>query len=409
MKLKISLFASLFSCTLSLAQNYRYEAALPLVDTSMYYRIELAPNVLGAAKSSLADVRIYDKNQQEQPYILEREKAERSELSFVEYAIIDQKTQANGISHLVFHNSTKDTIDNVSIVVQNTDVRKRARLSGSNDGETWFVIKNNYLLHAMKSEGNTSEFKVLNFPSSDYEYFRLEINDNFRLPINILKVGYYNDVHYKGARVRFTAPVSSSKDSLKKSYYTLSFPDSVYLENLTFNFSGVDYFMRDITVFQMKEYLTKYKKLNHYKEKLIATTVNSNSTNSLNLGSLRVKELYVEIDNKDNKPLILNTVEASFLKQYVTAKLLKGEEYSLKYGNNLAYTPAYDLAHFKAEIPQNSLVVKHLEVKSLVIPQESKPSSIFDNVYLVWAVIIVVGIVLFMVSLKMLKELQAKK
>lgn len=409
MKRKNSWLLGVLLSTSVFGQEFTYETPLMQVADTGYYQVVLSPVFLGQAKPNLADVRIYDQGGVEQPYLLRSEQEVSTKSLFREYEITDKAYQQNAISHLIFSNPDKRAIDNVSIEVKNTDVKKRARLSGSDDLENWYVIRDNYLLHAMQSEDETTELKILNFPLSDYAYFKLEINDNWRLPINILKVGYYDTQQVKGATTTFDCPIVAQQDSLKTSYVSIVFAEPVYMEQLQLMASGADFYSRFTKVKTKRIRVDKKNKPYEYFETLGAFELHSNSENKVSFPGAIVSELSIEIDNRDNAPLKVEQVKASFLNRYAVLALNPAASYVIKLGNDQLAKPDYDIARFASQIPATSPKIVHGDIVDIRPKEEPRAPSFWDNKYLVWLVIAVVGFGLAYISFKMIKEMGGKE
>jgi len=410
MKTKLSWLVCLLWASYTHGQEFSYEAQVAPVSTPGYYKITLSPELLGKLDPYRSDLRIYDGDGKELPYLRHSEKALSTTSLFKEYNILEKAYEQDTISYLIFGNPDRRAIDNVSIIVQNTDVQKRARLSGSEDQKNWYVIKDNYLLHAMQSTDATSELKILNFPLNDYAYFKLEINDNWKIPINILKVGYYDTHQIKGISTEFDYPIASQKDSLKTSYVKLDLSESKYFEKLSLEVSGAEYYSRSANIFVRKERLTSKKETEVYFESIGSIELNSNSRNEIQLRGRSVKTLYLEIDNKDNQPLDIEKAKASYLNRYVVAELQPEATYTLKFGEESLTTPDYDISSFAAKILPGASKIVHDDIVNLKPAEDAmdKEPSLFENPYLIWSAIGIVGLLLGLVSMKMIKEIGQK-
>ncbi len=354
---------------------------------------------------NLSNLRIYDETGLEQPYITNRENRVSKTSLFHAYEILESAYRRDTISYLIFGNPKKAQIDNVSFVVQNTDVQKRARLSGSNDQENWFVIKSDYLLHSMKSEAETSELKLLNFPLSDYAFFKLEIDDNWKLPINILKVGYYDTQKKNGLSTAFTCNDWTQNDSARTSYLKLTFPERIYIDELGFEVSGAEFYSRSTEVLTKVERIDRRKK-KHYEYNLVASfDLNSNSPNTLNFEGIAVEELYVRIQNKDNAPLRIDGINAAHLNTYIVMELKPGFTYTMVFGDAKLQRPNYDMEGFKQQLNINPDQLGHGALKLVKSENKKKGSDIFGSGYLLWSILAVVGILLAFVSFKMIREI----
>ncbi|WP_420580871.1 hypothetical protein [Reichenbachiella sp.] len=406
MKSRISCLLGILVSVQVFAQEFGFEAPISTVSDSGYHKIPLSPELLGRAQLDLSDIRIYDEKGEEQAYLIRHENAMSTQSLFNEYEILEKAYKEDAISHLIFNNPDKQPINNVSFLVKNTDVKKRARLSGSDDQENWYVIKENYLLHAMQSQEETSEMKILNFPLSDYAFFKLEIDDNWRLPINILKVGYYDRQLEKGVRTVYDCPIVSQEDTLKTSSIKVIFPEPVYMEQLQFSVSGEDYYLRPTIVKVKKEGIDRKKNEYEYFESLGSFELNSNSENSISFGGAIVQELLIEIDNRDNHPLKVESIKASYLNKYTVSELQPGSSFTLKFGNESISKPDYDLKAFADQIPADIPTTSHGEIVDLRPKKEdSEASGFWSNKYLVWFVIAIVGFGLTYISFKMVKEI----
>ncbi len=397
-------------------KGFRKMAKLDKVNYTGFHKIVLSPEILGQLRRNKTDIRIYDQSNKQIPYLMDHENPFETTRLFKEYEIIEKHYVEDGVSYLIFHNPNRDEVDNINFLVRNTDVRKRARLSGSDDKENWFVIKNDYLLHSMYSRNETSELNILGFPLSNYEYFRLELNDYWRLPIDIQKVGFFDYKQRRGQRHEFEAANVEQKDSNKVTYLKVEFPQERYIEKLQFDIEGADYYLRSGVVQIEDSYFDKKKKVKTYRQNIKSFEFNSNSINEfeLNLQGRRVKTLYFEVQNNDDQPLQIKKVTGSFLKHYLIADLNPQGQYTLKFSDNEAEVPKYDLTYFRTNIPEDIATVKHGPIKNL-IPANSLPvvkeeeKSFLSDPYVLWSVLGGIGIILAVVSFRMVKEIGNKE
>ena len=282
-------------------------------------------------------------------------------------------------------------------------------MSGSNDQKSWYVISNDFVLHSMYNDEGTTFKKRLAFPLSDYAYFRLEIMDNAKNPINILKIGYEESKNSRGLMSRFNFRIDSQMDSADRSYIKLSLPEKMYFEKLHFQLTGADFYSRQASVY-VNESIENSKNEKVIMKKWIRSfTLNSNSDNMFDIGQMRLDKLIVEIDNKDNQPLILTKVSGTYLKKYLILNLKAQTSYKLKFGNTDLRSPSYDIGYFKKQIPNKTQTAQVLNVRRLDREAKEAPEkSLFENVYLIWFVIGIVGLLLGWMSIKMIRELGRK-
>ncbi|PIB34383.1 hypothetical protein BFP72_02560 [Reichenbachiella sp. 5M10] len=410
MKRKISWAICMLCTSVIYAQDFTHSAEVAPVSTSGFHKLLLSPELLGKANSDLTDLRIYDEKGVQQPYLIQQEAARASHRSFHTYDITQRENPEDSTSYLIFQNHTKQAITEVHIIVENTEVKKRARLSGSHDQKKWFAIKNDYLLQSMHSADHTTDSNVLRFPLSNYPYFKLEIDDNLKDPIHILKVGYYATEVKKGRTTSFDFPIVSQLDSANHSYVRLVLPDTTYLENLQLEVKGADYYARDIQVFLKKKNTNNKNQTSHILQQIGSATLSSSGSRAINLGNIQAQELLLKINNQDNQALQISKVTGSFLNQYAIINLSPEHSYQIKFGDRNLHAPNYDLAAFIDQIP-SELALTHLSAIHRIsdnTPTTQKSTSLFENIYFIWSTIGLVGLVLALISIKMIKEMGSK-
>lgn len=387
----------------SIGQGYQYEAEINPVETQGYYKVLLSPELLGKLKSDFSDLRIYDENGKEQPYFLNTEQRSSSDAVFHPYKVIERISEPDSLSYIVFENPQKKQIDNVSIRVSNTDVRKRAKLSGSDDGDKWYVIKDNYLLHSMQNNSETSELKIIGFPLSDYAFFKLEFDDRNQLPIQVLNLGYYDTQKRKGFIQSFDCEYTV-KDSAKTSYVHIQFPERVYLDQLKFRLSGAEFYARNASF--KTSYLRKNRKGNetvHFRQ-FAQQVLNSNSENEVQFDGFSADELFVEIQNRDDQPLHIDDIEAATLNHYLITELKPNQKFVFAFGDDQARPANYDLKGFRSQLNIRPDIATHMDIYAIQDAEE-KVSSDKLPPFVLWTVLGLVGLVLVFFTYRMVAEM----
>lgn len=403
MKTYLSILTGLtLLATLSKAQDFRKEARLQPVEQNGFYNILLTPEITGSLKEDLSDIRLYDADGHEVPYLLRSEQPKAPQQLFRGYTLLQNKTIPGCCTELILQNADKNKINNISLIIRNSDVRKTARLSGSDDNQNWYNIKDNYYLESIYNNNETSEVKILNFPLSNYEYYRLTIDDSLNAPLKIVKAGYY-DVHYEDGKYLSlpTAAVQQKDSSDKNSYIRLAFPSSQVIDKIKFDLAGPQYYLRNVRVGQMQE--DKGKK---YFSSLQSTYFKSNQDNVIFFDRLKAEELYLVIENKDNPPLRVNDAKGFQLTHYLTAGLEKGKKYYLRFDAPEAGMPQYDLEYFRDSIEST---MKMLEPTGLrIIGQKASVArdDFFKSTLWIWGALALIVVLLGYMSVKMLKEMK---
>jgi hypothetical protein len=396
------------------AQSFNWSGDIPEIEKEGFYKLLISPDVTSKLENEFRDIRIYDANDKEIPYIFESEKALSFNDYFVEYPIVERKEETGWpyYTRLVIHNKSRTKISNIQLLIRNSDVTKKLKLSGSDDREKWYVIKDSYRFQAMYSDETTSIIKIIDFPLSNYEYFEILIDDWKNNPINILKAGYYNTSIDEGKYSEVASPQVSQleKEEDKESVVKIVFKGKPQIDKLSVKLEGPEFYFRDAE-FQVRDSsLNRSKKYEYYYSTIATVNLNSNSLNTFYLGGVRTGVLYLRIKNNDNEPLAVKEIVAEQLNSYLIAKLKPKTAYKVNFGDDKLNAPNYDFKYFKDEIPRNIPQVKVLNIssiKSSSVQPESQTGIHLDSAFIWIAIVLVVALLLYMV-VKMLNDMKQK-
>ena len=390
---------TLFSAS---GQGFTWQATLPQIKKEGFYAILLTPEVSGRCKEDFSDIRLFDSKGAEVPYFLRREMLKDEKVSFVSYELLEKNSQKGCCTKLILRNPAKNKINNISLMIKNSDVKKNARLSGSDDQQNWFTIKEDFHLESVYSASGSTEVKMLNFPISDYEFYKLDISDSTSAPLNILKAGYYNTNAEEGKFLQLPAPIIRQVDSTNnQSFIFLTFPNPFPIHRIKVVLSGTKYYFRKASLGLM----TRQKKTTYF-ESIAEVDLKSNSENTFNLNQLYAKELCIIIDNKNNTPLKVDSIQALQLSHFIRCNLNQKEKYIIKFGNAALSYPQYDLEYFRDSIPANIDILQLKDITNIALKMTVEKEDFFKSKAWVWSAILVIAALLAFMSWKMMKEIQ---
>ncbi|MFC5412426.1 hypothetical protein ACFPMF_24085 [Larkinella bovis] len=392
----------------SLAQHFQFRAELPAVPKTGYYRIELPPSVTGRLKADRSDLRLYDEKNREVPYLLTKDQPVQ-QTQFNGYQLVQKTVVPRVGTTLVLRNPAKSPINSLGLILKNTNIRKTARLSGSNDARTWYGIEEDYRLEPVTSSATTSEAKMLDFPLSDYEYYRLDINDSLSAPLNILRVGYYTKTVRAGTYSEIAGISVTQHDSAdRKSYVRIAFPTPLRPEKLTISVQSPAQYRRSVELAQLRSRKRKRGASSPFFETVQAFKLNSkDSLHSVYVTNLLTQELYLIIDNQDNTPLRIETIKAYQSTTYLLAGLKTGESYHLAFSDPLVEKPAYDLVYFNDKIPANPPIIQP-KAPAPTRPADAASPPFLTNRWLIWSALGLVMLLLGFLSYRMLNEMKSR-
>ena len=150
----------------------------------------------------------------------------------------------------------------------------------------------------------------------------------------------------------------------------------------------------------------------------------------LKIPTVRTRRLWIDIDNADNAPLILNEVAALQAARFLLAYLQPGFTYKVFAGNAQAPPPDYDLKYFTDSVkePPSTLLLDSLQpigsqdqpkvingvspaqppLSKEKTPASSSASPKVSSTLLLWSAIFVVLLLLIYFSVKMVRAIAQK-
>lgn len=403
---KTIVISILLSITTGLfSQEFKYKSKLDKNTTNSFYSIDLKTDVVSNLSNQFNDLRVKDEQGTELPFFMEREDFEVSKRVFKSYKIKEKIHWKNGATVLIIENTTHQKINNLQLQIKNFDVRKHLELAGSDDYENWYTIKDNYLFRPANGLNTTSAVKSLNFPYVDYKYYRIVIYDCFSLPINVLKVGYYDTYQEKGKFKQLNQPELTRFDSMetKETYIHVKYKSTPYFDKLVFKIDKPLFYYRDAKICLKRE---DKKGRVHY-DVIEYLTLNSNSDLTTYFNAFQYPDFYIVIENEDNPPLENVQLEAFQLNRYLIAYLDEGKEYHLEFGNEKLVTPPnYDITHFKNKIGGD---IPQLSTGNVSVIEYQVKEKIITSTLWIWSAISLVAILLGYLSFKMITEMETKE
>jgi len=394
--------------TACFGQQFRGEATLPPVTSDGFYRIAVVPALSAHVNDTFTNLRLYDADQKEVPYIFQNEEPAYYTTQFKPYEVVSRVQQKKCCTTLTLRNPDGRPINNISLSIRNADVTKMATLLGSDDQQNWFALKQRFALSAMDNHDHTWEIRIINFPLSNYTYYQLQIDDSTSAPLNILSAGHYEVSSEDGkfTTLQTRAVTKSDLPRDKQTLVTMTFDTTQVIDKVVVSMTGAPYFLRRATLLTRREVTDGKGRKSFYHEQLQTFELSSKQTSVIDLPGTRAQELIVRIDNEDNPALELATARAYQLNRYLTAWLKKGSGYTLRIGDPAQHPPKYDLAFFRDNIPSQPPVLMPGDIRLLgeAAKQVTSTPTFFTNSSIIWIAIVVVIAVLGFMAIRMTQE-----
>jgi len=384
----------------SAQKNFKYKAALQKIDSTGFYRIGLQPELVAKAKPDLSDIRIADAKGNFVPYIQAGSLPQKSQKSFVVFPEISNTPKTDTSTVFIIENKTGLVLDRLWVRLQNTAVKRKVNLLGSDDSNQWFAIQEDIPLQEAIQNSEGTYLQSLSFPASNYRYLKIQVNDKNKNPVKFLEAGIYTEYASTAQSYTPVAPLNIIRaDSNKTTFIDIKLNNNYQINKLHLNISAPRYYKRAVAVYQF---------VNNGKELLSEAELSSDKTPDL-LIAAKAKHLLLEISNGDNQPLSIGEIKAFQSDEYLVSYLEAKQSYRFVVGDSLAQAPEYDLKFFADSIGGNTPVIKHeAVVKNTGYAVAAKPAG-KDYTVLIWVAIIVSLGLLLLLTLKMTREVKKKE
>ncbi len=416
MKYPISLFIAclLFPAMLK-AQNFQYKAKVNPIEKTSFYKIVLKSDVNGLSRPNLQDLRLFDNDGKETPYLMNKEVAEQSETQFVTYPLASVITSDR--QTIIIGNKDKRYIDKFVFAMKNASASRLVRISGSEGKTNWYVVRDSFYFESYSDVNESIVKKSLSFPGSDYAFYKVEIaRGENEAPFNILNAGNYSSSAKQAAYQQVPGLSFTRTDSNKITRLHVTCKPANRIDKLVFSITGPEMYHRQVGVTGA----VKSRSSDSYSassKKATRTPVLRSKSYEISsdrpatimcgnfLGYEKQKDFIIEIQNLDDQPLQISDIKAFQLTSTITAKLEQGKTYFLYFGDSLLEVPAYDIVYFSKNLPTNIQTIEHQEVRSKSQKDKDEYDSSKDQ-YIVWIGLGLAGIIILILTLNMMKKMK---
>ena len=393
------LFAMLCMFTLqaSAQKEFKYQAALPKIDSGGFYKIALLPAFIAKSNTGLTDIRLVNGKGNFVPYINAGNLPHADNEKFIVFPEVVSKKDTG--TTFIVESKEKAPVNRIWLKLKSTAAQRTINLSGSDDLQRWFAIEEDIPLQQAVLDNDGSYLQSIAFPASNYHYLKLLVNDKSKAPVKFLEAGVFTEQSV--ASLYF--PIANAKfikaDSNKTTTVTIQLNDYYLVNRLDLTIASPRYYKRDVAIYQIDK---------QGRQLVGSAELNSSKKPTLFINA-KTNKLQLEIDNGDNTPLDIKDVTVAQADQSITAYLDAGQTYRLLTGEANATAPVYDLKFFADSIRNQVREINHGEVTTNPAFGTPAPKAPQHNYTLViWIVIIAALLLLTLLTVKMTKEVNAK-
>lgn len=395
----VLVFVSLFG----FSQNYNGE--ITNVKAEGLHQILISPEVRAVANENLDYFRIFDNKKQQVPYTRVFETYQESP-RYNPFKIESKNTIKDSITSIVIKNETKKKINQFNIQIGNTDLSKTYSISGSNDKEEWFGLVVNQTLSNLVSEKGTALSKTVYFPANEYTYLRIDFKDKNSLPINVLGIGVFENQFISEDWIEITNYTYKvfQDEKQKRTKIVFSADNNYIIEAITLDVT-TEFYARKAKILVKKQREIK-KRVEEYEEDIAYFDLNSKNDKTIYFNNLQEKEFTIEINNQDNQPLEIKSIQLQQKPLYIFSKLKANENYEVVIDSTLT-KPSYDLANFISGSTNNLPEAKIINFNKIETAKSESIEEIFWQTPLfMWICIILGGGIVAYFAFGLLKDMK---
>lgn len=405
----------LVAVKISTAQDFNWKASVKPVTESGFYSIPLSADIVAKLEQeSLSDIRIIS-DHKEVPYVLKFKPIVNDQSSF---SLLSprKKSEHNKLTEIVVStNSKHEKIDKLILILKNTSAKKYLAVSGSYDEQKWFTVKPSFEfdpINGYKSKSTEINFDI-DFPTSDYNFYKIVINDSVSEPLYIVGIGrIINSVNTQNEFTAVPDPIISllKSPNPKQSVFKLDFKEPYLIKKCQFGVKAPAFFLREVSLAKQVKRVNKRGKEELDYEVLENFKLASGKDQEIIFDkAIKEKTLYLIVQNDDNPALQFSQIKVYQQNCYLVSYLEKGKDYELRFGNAKADEPRYDIVYFSEKITDSLISLTVQNIQPSQVSSVSASKTIFSDKKWIWGgLILIVGLLSF-ISFRMIKEMSGKK
>jgi hypothetical protein len=402
-KIKIALLILSFCCTgYSYANHYHYKREIRNV-TDQWQKIILPDDLFQEVKPDLSDVRIFGitgNDTIEIPYILKRN-ADRIASKSVPFRLIN-RSKTNAGYHFTFETGSEELVNEIYLTLKQQNFDWKISLEGSQNQREWYSILENYRILSIRNDLTDFRFTTIVFPDSNYRFFRLNIESESDPGLLTAEIFRNKNVPglYRNHKINSMSIVEDKERNRTIIHAKLT--SKVPVCSLKIHVSDTIDFYRPFAIRYIIDSVKTQTGWHRNYRTLATGTLNSIEKNEFKFVSVALDNLIIEIENRNNTPLKVDSISLSGYVYEIIARFNdNAASYFLYYGNKNATKPDYDIKHFSDRIPEN-LSEASLGEKVALGKPKSQVNPLFQSKWWLWGIICVIIVVLSWFSWKML-------
>ncbi len=384
--------------------NYSFKRPLNGVD-GQWHKVPLPEDIFSKLNNDLSDIRIYGFTDEgdtiEAPYILRRSSG-KIVYTDVPFQLVNKSHNSDGY-YFTFDLKSDELINQIDLSFGRTNFDWNVSLEGSHNQKEWFSIVNNYRILSIQNDHTDYKFTRVAIPDSRYQFYRLCVKSSenplfsyAKVSFNQVEGGVYNSVKVKNKEIW-------DDKERKQTIIDLEFENKVPVALVKIYIGNNFDFYRPVAIRSLTDSIKTEQGWRYNYVTVANGTVSSFENNVFSLPNTMVSRMKLVIENQNNQPLTIDSVEVKGYYHYLIARFQPQATYFLYYGNKQAYKVSYDIERFPENIPDNAGTILLGDEISLRSDEFTQKPSVINELWL-WGVMVVIILLLGWLTLGMIKK-----
>ncbi len=405
----ILVVAAFFPGLTSFAQNgdFHYRRKLQNV-SDQWHKIQLPAELFSKINPDFSDLRILGVTQNndttEIPYVLNHPTMQ--EVKEIPFRLINESKTGKRY-YFTFDALEANLINEINLDFKETNFDWKVKLEGSQNMQEWFSIMEDYRIISIKNALTDFQFTKLNFPESQYRYFRISFEASEKP--SLLSANIIRKPLLEGVLKKYPVLLQNTREDskLKQTILSINLQEKAPVSFVKIKINtDLDYYrpVSISTLYDSAKYGNNWK---YYYQPLTSGILESKTINTFNVDNSILMNLKIVIENLDNQPLKIDSISVLGYQYELTARFADpAANYFLFYGKKAALKPDYDIARFKDNIPKDISTLSIGKEEEIKGGGSKRSSSLFENKNWMWFLMGIIILTLGWFSISMMKKKQ---
>ena len=372
-----------------------------------WHKIVLPNALFGKVSGNFSDVRILAPSAGgdtlEAPYIW-RSAERKSAAEAVSFNTLNVTKNAKGF-YYTFEMPVTEPVNEIQLQVDNTNFDWRVQVEGSQNEREWFTILSDYRILGIQNAQTDFRFTTLRFPNARYRYLRLLVKNTADVPQNLsASISRIDSAAGQYQSYPVVTQTRTEDKSTKQTRINISLSQPLPVSQILIPVTETFDYYRPVTIEALDDSFQTPNGWRYNWSPLYSGTLNSIDRSAFEFESTVAQRLRITLENGDNRPLRIGDAKVTGLIYTLFARFDEPADYFLVYGNPNAAAPDYDIARFGDKIPTDPpalTVGDEIAIDKVIVPPAE---PLFQNKIWLWAVIVGIGLLLGVATLKMMRK-----